>query len=195
METMQPAPVDTSPSPPSSLGLFGTKIPATAAFLLGILLFLLPFAEVKCNDTALANNTGLGIAMGTQWKEVVSKNIFGESVNTSNDKKEFNQQQDPNLFAISALAFGVLGLIIAFLNFKGGEKINLFMGLLAAILLIAMLIDLKSKAKSDTSVKSTDLNFNMGMKVTVDGTPWFYLTLILFLAAAFFSWQRSKMKV
>jgi hypothetical protein len=190
--TPQQEPVVVSSATQSSTGIFGTKIPATAAFLVAIFLFLLPFAEVRCNGSALANNTGLGIAMGGEWKEVVSKNIFGESLTTNNDRKEFNQKQDPNIFAITALALGVLGLIIAFLNFTGGGRINLFIGLLAAASLIAMLIDLKSKAKSDTSVKSSDVNFNMGMNITVDGTGWFYLTLILFIAAAVFSWQRSK---
>lgn len=195
METTQPQEqiVTLSPSTPPT-GLFGTKIPATAAFLIAVLLFLLPFAEIRCNGNAMANNTGLGIAMGSEWKEVATKNIFGESLNTNSDRKEFNQKQDPNIFAIAALAFGILGLLIAFLNFRGGGRINLFIALLAAVALIAMLIDLKSKAKSDTSVKSSDLNFNMGMKITVDGTGWFYFTLILFIAAAFFSWQRSKVK-
>jgi hypothetical protein len=194
METIPQEPVVTSPATPSSTGIFGTKIPATAAFLVAILLFLLPLAEVRCNGSAMANNTGLGIAMGSEWNELVTKNIFGESLNTNDSKKEFNQKRDPNIFAIAALALAVVGLLIALLNFNGGGKINLFIGLLAAASLIAMLIDLKSKVKSDTSVKSSDLNFNMGMKITVDGTAWFYFTLILFLAAALFSWQRSKVK-
>jgi hypothetical protein len=196
METTQQQETVVTPPPTttSSTGIFGTKIPATAAFLVAVLLFLLPFAEVRCNGSALANNTGLGIAIGSEWKEAVSKNIFGESLNTNNEQKEFNQKQDPNVFAIAALALGVLGLLIAFLNFKGGGKINLFIGLLAAVSLIAMLINLKSKAKSDTSIKSSDVNFNMGMKITVDGTGWFYLTLILFFTAAVFSWQRNKAK-
>jgi len=192
--TQQQEPVVVSSATQSSKGIFGTKIPATAAFLVAVLLFLLPFAEVRCNGNALANNTGLRIAMGSEWKEVVSKNIFGESLNTNDERKEFNQQQDANVFAIAALALGVFGLFIAFLNFRGGGKINLFVGLLAAVSLIAMLIDLKSKAKADTSIKSSDVNFNMGMNITVDGTGWFYLTLILFVAAAVFSWQRSKVK-
>src|SRR3954471_14062422 len=64
-------------SPASSTSLFGTKIPSSIAFLLAILLFLLPFAEIRCNGAAVANNTGLGIATGTEWKEVVTKSIFG----------------------------------------------------------------------------------------------------------------------
>src|SRR6266498_3387411 len=139
--TPQQEPVVTSLPAPSSTGVFGTKIPATAAFLVAILLFLLPFAEVRCNGSAMANNTGVGIAMGSEWKEVVTKNIFEESLNTNDSKKEFDQKRDPNIFAIAALAFGVLGLFVAFLNFKGGGKINLFIGLLAAASLIAMLID------------------------------------------------------
>jgi hypothetical protein len=192
--TQQEAVVVPPPTTASSTGLFGTKIPATAAFLIAILLFLLPFAEVRCNGSAMASNTGLGIAMGSEWKEVVTKNIFGESLSSNNNKKEFNQKRDPNIFAIAALALAVLGLLIAFLNFSGGGKVNLFIGLLAAASLIAMLIDLKSKAKSDDSIKSSDANFNMGMKITVGGTGWFYFALILFFAAAFFSWQRSKVK-
>jgi len=196
METLQEPTATTTPPATSSTGLFGTKIPATAAFLIAILLFLLPFAEVRCNGSALANNTGLGIATGSEWKEVISKNLFGDSFgnNTTDNKKEFNQKQDPNIFAIAALVLGVIGLLIAFLNFNGGGKINLFIGLLAAISLIVMLIDLKSKAKSDNSIKSSDLNFNAGMKISVDGTGWFYLAVILFIAAALFSWQRSKTK-
>ena len=196
METIHPQErvAASPPAAPSSAGIFGTKIPATAAFLVAVLLFLLPFAEVRCNGSALANNTGLGIAMGGEWKEVVSKHIFGESLNTDKDKKEFNQKQDPNIFAMAALMLGVTGFLIAFLNFDGGGKINLYIGLLAAASLLAMLIDLKSKAKSDNSIKSSDLNFNMRMKISVDGTGWFYLALLLFVAAALFSWQRTRMK-
>jgi hypothetical protein len=192
---METTPQETSAiSTPSSTGIWGTKIPATAAFLIALLLFLLPFAEIRCNGTAMARNTGLGIAMGSEWKEVVSKNIFGQSLNTEDNKREFNQKQDPNIFAIAALALGVIGFLIALFNFNGGGKINLIVALLAMVSLIAMLIDLKSKAKSDTSVKSSDVDLNMGVKITVDGTNWFYFAIILFLAAAFFSWQRSKMK-
>lgn len=192
---METTPHETGVSPvPSSTNIWGTKIPATAAFLIVILLFLLPFAEVRCNGNPMARNTGLGIAMGSEWKEVVSKNVFGQSLNTDDNKQDFNQRQDPNIFAIAALALGVIGFLIALLDFKGGGKINLIVALLAMVSLIAMLIDLKSKAKSNTSVKSSDLDLNMGVKVTVDGTNWFYFALILLLAAAFFSWQRRKIQ-
>ncbi len=186
------APVSSSTSP---AGLFGTKIPSSIAFLLAILLFLLPFAEIRCNGTAVANNTGLGIATGAEWKEVVTKSIFGNGFQNNPSANESKvQKQDPNIFAIAALALGVIGALIAFLTPKGGGKFNLFVGALAAVSLIAMLIDLRSKAKSDNSLKSSDLDFNAGAGVTVDGTGWFYFTIILFILGGVFSYLQGKSK-
>jgi hypothetical protein len=141
----------------------------------------------------VANNTGLGIAMGTEWKEVVSKNIFGNTFDSGDtDKSAYNQKHDPNAFAIVALALGVIGFLIAVLNLKGGGKINLFVGILGAASLIAMLIDLRSKVKSETSVRNSDIGFNMSVNVTVDGTAWCYIAMILFITGAVLSWQRAK---
>jgi hypothetical protein len=192
METTQQETV-VGPSAPPPPGILATKFPVSAAFLLATLLFLLPFAEIRCNGTPVANNTGVGIAMGSEWKEMVTKNIFGQPLDTNDSRREYGERQNPNVFAITALALGLIGFLIALLSLNGGGKVNVFVALLAVASLIGMLIDLKSKAKSDTSVKSSDLNVNMGVKITVDGTGWFYLVLVLFFAAAFFSWQRNKM--
>jgi len=193
METSQESIATPTTPATSSTGIFGTKIPSTAAFLLAIILFLLPFAEIRCNGSAVANNTGLGIAMGSEWKEAVTKNLFGAPLdNNTNDKEQFNQKHDPNAFAIAAIVFGIIGLLIAVLNIKGAGKINLFVGILGAVSLIGMLIDLRSKVKSDTSLKSSDIGFNMSPVITVDGTGWCYLTMILFIVGAIFTWQKTK---
>lgn len=187
--TQATAPVSSTPSP----GLFGTKIPSSIAFLVAVLLFFLPFAEIRCNGAAVADNTGLRIATGQEWREVVSKNIFGNGFQTdspSNDRKV--QKQDPNIFAIAALALGVIGVLIAFLTPKGGGKFNLFVGVLAAVSLIAMLIDLRSKAKSDNSIKSSEPDFNAGVSITVDGTGWFYFAIVLFILGGVFSYLQGK---
>jgi len=188
------ATVPVSPST-TSTGLLGTKIPSSIAFLLGILLFLLPFAEIRCNGAAVANNTGVGIATGTEWKEVVTKSIFGSGFQNNPSTNESKvQKQDPNVFAIAALALGVIGVLIAFLTPKGGGRFNLFVGALAAVSLIAMLIDLRSKLKSENSVKSSELDLNAGVIVTVDGTGWFYFTIILFILGGVFSYLQEKSK-
>jgi len=191
MEPTQGAQPNTPMSPASSsTGLFGTKIPSSMAFLLAILLFLLPFAEIRCNGNAVANNTGLGIATGQEWKELVTKNIFGNGFENNPSANESKvQKQDPNVFAIASLALGVIGVLIAFLTPRGGGRFNLFVGVLAAVSLIAMLIDLRSKAKSDTSGRSSNLDI-----VTVDGTGWFYFTIILFILGGVFSYMQGKSK-
>src|SRR6185295_13611677 len=127
MEPTQATQANTPISPTaSSAGVFGTKIPSSIAFLLAILLFLLPFAEIRCNGTAVAGNTGLGIATGQEWKEVVSKSIFGNGFQNNPSTNESKvQKQNPNIFAIAALALGVIGVLIAFLTPKGGGGFNL----------------------------------------------------------------------
>jgi formate hydrogenlyase subunit 3/multisubunit Na+/H+ antiporter MnhD subunit len=143
----------------------------------------------------VANNTGLGIATGTEWKEVVTKSIFGSGFQNNPSTNESKvQKQDPNVFAIAALALGVIGVLIAFLTPKGGGRFNLFVGALAAVSLIAMLIDLRSKLKSENSVKSSELDLNAGVIVTVDGTGWFYFTIILFILGGVFSYLMGKSK-
>jgi hypothetical protein len=177
----------------TSRGMFGGNIPSAVAFLIGILLFLLPFAEVRCNGTALANNTGLGIAMGSDWKELVTKNVLGVSEGTeATEKREYTKSHDPNVFAIIALALGVIGFLVAVLAVARKSNINFYIGLLAAASLVAMLIDLRSKAKSDTSLNSSDLDVNVAVKVTVDGTAAYYIAVILFIVAAILSLQRNR---
>ena len=193
MESDRAAQTPATPST-SSPGLFATKIPATAAFVLAILLFFLPFLELRCNGNAVANNTGLGIAIGSPWKEVVSKNLFGNGFNNNSGDKSANEntKQDPNKFAIAALGLGIIGLLIALLVPKGGGKVNMVVALLAAASLIAMLVDLKSQTRSNNSIKSSELGIDASMSVSIDGTAAFYFAMLLFLLAALFSWQRSK---
>ncbi len=181
-------------------GLFGTKIPASTAFIIAILLFFLPFAEFKCNNSALANNTGIGLAMGSEWKEVVSQNLFGNSFGTNNSRRSSGDQdmlkkQDANVFAIAALGLGLLGLLLALVAPQSGGKVNLVIALAAAAALIAMLVDLKSKLRSDNSIKSSDLNFNAGVSMSVDGTPAFYFAILLFVLAGIFCNLRANSKL
>lgn len=186
----------TVPAAVSSTGVFGTKIPATAAFLVGVLLFLLPFAEIKCNGTALANNTGVGIALGSDWKvAAVNDNIFGKNFGDNTATESKFQKQEKNIFALAAIILGILGVVIAFLLPAGGGKLNLGIGILSAVSLIAMLIDLRSDAKSDNSLKSSDIDFNTGGTITVEGTGWFYLSIILFILGGIFSYLRVKSKL
>ncbi|HVT85574.1 MAG TPA: hypothetical protein VHD35_10245 [Chitinophagaceae bacterium] len=205
MDTIQQP---TPPPPPaysksaSARGIFGTKIPSSVAFAVGILLFLLPFSEIKCNQTVFANKSGLGFVMGSDWKAVSN---FGDKENTTtktNKEKEGNTQY----FAIAALALAMLGLLLSFSNAKSGGMGGVVTGVLSAGAMIGMMIELKkwfndslAKDAINQTQNNTD-NFGLDklgntlndIKPTLNFTPWFYVAIIAFLAAAFFSYRRMS---
>src|SRR5262245_28590202 len=69
-------------SPPPPRSVFATKIPSTVTFSIGLLLFFLPFAELKCKppkgqqdsdftfnvEKFSLSNSGVGLAIGSAWK-------------------------------------------------------------------------------------------------------------------------------
>ena len=54
----------------SSTGLLGTKIPSSIAFLLAILLFLLPFAEIDAMELRLQTIQVLALQPGQNGKRL-----------------------------------------------------------------------------------------------------------------------------
>ena len=191
MDTNQPPAFSTPniPPPPPPPGVFGTKIPSGVSFAVGILLFLLPFAEVKCNGNSFANNTGLGIAIGKEWKETVVP--FGNDP-TGSAKTESNQKNDPNAYAIIALVLGVVGLGLSLTNVRAAIGSALVSGLLSACTLIGLMLDLNKQAK-DPMPGNTGSRLDSSLhdvKVTIEFTPWFYIAIASFLVAAFFCYKR-----
>ena len=210
-------PIPQPPAPPTTIlsapapapGLFGTKIPSSIAFVVAVLLFLLPFAEIKCGGSVIAKNTGLGIAMGKEWQSVASNNMFGNNNNNmfgnnNNDDKNTEEgtkkKQDPNMYAIAALGLGVLGLLLSFANARSAAGGALVTGILSAGALIGLMIDLQKKVKTDMGGNTGNNNggnmFGLDklndVKMTIDFTPWLYVAIVAFLAAAFFSYQRMR---
>jgi hypothetical protein len=196
MDTNQPPAYSTpniSPPPAPRYNVFGTKIPSGVAFAIGILLFLLPFAEVKCNGNSFAKNTGLGIAIGKEWKE--SKSLFGEGLGGTTTTTN-NQKNDPNFYAIIGLALGVIGLGLSMTNARAAVGSALVSGILSAGALIGLMIDLKQQAKDPNPMKDKvggELNNTLNdIKVTIEFTPWYYIAVVSFLAAAFFCYKRIQ---
>ena len=191
MDTNQPPTFSTPniPPPPPSSGVFGTKIPSSVSFAVGILLFWLPFAEVKCNGNSFANNTGLGIAIGKEWKETVRP--FGNDL-TGSAKTESNQKNDPNVYAIIALALGVIGLGLSLTNARAAIGSALVSGVLSASALIGLMLDLNKQARDPIPGKTgSGLDSSIhDIRVTIEFTPWFYIAIAAFLVAAFFCYKR-----
>lgn len=210
MDTSQPTVQPTFAPAPASPGMFGTKIPSAVAFGVAILLFLMPFVDIKCNGTSLQTISGVQLATGFTMKNNSSANSFlddsktdkvDESITKTTTKTD---KKDPNLYALVALGLGVLGLLLSLTNAKASIGGAMVTGVASAAAMIGMMIDVKKKVKldmPDTGGNGGDISkgiddFGKSMtdkiNITVDFTPWFYIAVIAFLAAAFFCYKRMQ---
>jgi hypothetical protein len=205
--TVNPAPAYV----PQSRGLFGTGIPGTIAFLVGILLFFMPFVDIKCNNMSLQTVTGVQLATGFKMKNSSSNNPFMDDVKSEDTDKAITKtttksdNKEPNLYALVALGLGALGLILSFIKAKGAMMGAMVTGVLSAGALIGMMIDIKKKIKmpdlGGTKTSSNDLDKGLDefgkevsdkINISVDFTAWFYIAVIAFLLAAFFCYKRMR---
>lgn len=178
----------------TAANFFRQKYIVPIPFLVGILLFLLPFVEIKCNGQPFAENTGLGLAIGTNYKvsgEMQSlTNPFGEKKNNHeiNDSRNRGKMYP---VALIALILGIVGLAVSFTNTPA--RLTALIGLIAAILLIVLLIQIKSDVRDDSKSSSgaaDDIGNNV--VVTAEFTAWYFLSVLSFLAAAVFSYLKGE---
>ena len=193
METNQPTPTVT-PVATDTRSSFGA---GSVSFLLGVLLFLLPFVDIKCGGTTIKEVRGFELATGfTIEDKNMNQSLFGNmGLEQSTNKKA--EKRDPNMFALAALALGVLGFIIAFKAKGSRSVVAAFMGAAASVALIALMINIKSDPDLNTSSKANTnadgFNMNLGDTIIkVEFTPWIYLTILLFLAGAYFTWRKQS---
>lgn len=168
------------------------KMPSTIAFAVGILLFFFPFIDIRCNNMSLQKVSGAELATGFKVKGPGSGNTLFDGLQKtagpdSNLGLTKNDKKDPNVYALAALALGALGLLVSLTNLKAGGIGGVLTGALSAVALIGLLVDVKRQIRADLGA-NTDINMSM----TVDFTPWFYISVIAFIAAAYFSYQRMK---
>jgi hypothetical protein len=214
MDTNQPTPPPTPPvyaASASSPGVFGTKIPSSVAFAIAILLFFLPFIDIKCNNMSLQQVSGFQLATGFQMKNKSSDSpLFNDFKSNEADQQitkstTGTDKKDPNLFAMVALGLGVLGLLLSFTKAKASLGLSMFTGILAVAAMIGLMIDIKKKVKidmpgsgrqssGDDVLGLNKLGQEVGdkMNISVDFTLWFYVAIIAFLAAAFFCYKRMQ---
>ena len=164
------------------------------SFLVGTLLFLLPFVEIRCNDQPLASNTGIGLAFGTDYKTTSQmKSLDNPFGNKSEQAVTEKQKGEMYPAALIALLLGVIGVIVSFLN-PGPNKAALFIGGLAAICLIILMVQIQMDIK-DKPFSKSEGNLGKDLKITAEFTAWYYLSLISFVAAAFFSYRKKQIVI
>lgn len=173
------------------------------AFIAGMLLFLLPFAEYRCTDYTIASNTGWGIASGKEWKAVMLNDLWN-SMKSMSPKKENREvmkelRDDPNIFAIAALAAGAIGLVVGLTRLKGRSLLILSAGILGVLMLVGLLVQLKLELKNQLSAKDKgEDSFGLGEAsglVTIRFTIWYYLSLLSFATAAFFGFRQHRIEL
>ncbi len=165
-----------------------SKVPASLLFTIGALLFLFPFLDFKCNNFSVVKITGLELATGTHFRSATpDQSLVGTLERTTGYvSKEAMGSNEPNYFALAALVLGVVGIILALLNGRNAAIGAMIAGMLAVASLIGLMIDIKSDIN-----KAVEANADaVGLRFTF--TPLFFLALLFFIGAAFFSYRRSK---
>lgn len=170
------------------------KYGISIAYAVGILLFFLPFVEIKCNATPLYEAKGIDLVTGfTVDEQRGQTNVDNLSLNDNR-----NEKQEGSVFALGAFVLGIIGLILSFLNFKSQPVVSTITGVLASICLIALMIQVKSDVGKWGSTGKTNTNpdnifgdMSRNIKVTAEFTTWFYVALISFLIAAFLSYRKG----
>lgn len=170
----------------------------TVSFIVGILLFLLPFAELKCGEVTLLRNTGVGLATGTPWKTSMGtgSNEYMEKFKNPTDKsaKEI-LSGGVDFFAILALVFALVGVAICFSFHRMRSMAALSTGILAALMLIALLVQYKIAVNSALNNSNELKDFDLGKMLKLKFTFWYFLSLASFIAAAFFSYRHSRIEL
>jgi hypothetical protein len=184
----------------STDNFFRKRYTATISFAIGILLFLLPFVQLKCSSVTIAENSGIGLATGGQWKVTMmgGTNDLFKNLNSlkSNSKREVLRIA-PDWFLLLAIVFAAGGIIFSVSKWNMRAMVSMSAGLLSALMLIAAMIHLKIllKAQIPTGNKNDSLGLNMGGLVGVQFTIWYYLSLASFAAAAFFSYKHHTIEM
>ncbi len=202
----------------SAPGLFGTSVPSSVSFVVAVLLFFMPFLDIKCNGMKLQSVSGFQLATGVTVKNSGSDVPLLDDVKTDGMDKAITKtatksdKKNPNLYAMVGLGLGVIGLGLCFVKNKMAAGVGMVTGVLGAGALIGLMLDVKKQVNNDMigkmadktkdvtqgEVPDLDTGFNKignqlsDMNITVDFTPWFYLAVIAFLAGAFFCYKRMS---
>jgi hypothetical protein len=175
---------------------FRKKHTTTVAFGVAVLLFLLPFVEIRCNGMAIAKNTGIGLAVGSDYSLGNDMQTLKNQFDSDPQSKKGGPSKESGkvyAFALIALLLGIGGIALSFTKIKPGI-INTVIGVAAALSLLALMVQLNSDIKEKAGVKEGS-DFTDNIKVSIAFTIWYYLCIVSFLTAAFFSFKRGQILV
>lgn len=199
MDQQQPLITPTSlvpPSPPPG-GAFRTGIPTTIAFAVSVLMFLLPFSEIRCNKTAIMYKSGVDFATNHDWR--ASKAMGGDMFKDDGNSKPANKEGSAPYLLLAALALGIIGIVVSVMKSPTSGLLSTVTGVGGAICLIGFMVMLKNwfdtESAKDAAKKAKDATDGLSIdkiRPTLDMTAFFYIAVVCFLAAAAFGFMRMK---
>jgi len=179
---------------------YRTPYLTTISFAAGILLFFLPFVDVKCSGQTVATMSGMNMVTGSSSKNSSDMgfdrmaNPFDSGKDSTTIKTKTEKDGKSYMLAVAALALAIGGLIVSVIKKGGYNKLEILLGIAGAISLIALMIQVKSDVGDQIKTQSNSTaNFNGIADITVDFTIWFFLCLVSYLAAAFFSYKQKDL--
>lgn len=184
----------------STDNFYRKRYTATISFVIGILLFLLPFVQLKCSSVVMAENSGIGLATGSQWKITMMggtnelfKNIT--ALKSNSDQKALKIA--PDWFLLLSILFAAGGIVFSVSKWNMRAIASMSAGLLSAVMLIAAMIHLKLLIRSQIPAgnKNDSLDISMSGLVGIQFTIWYYLSLAAFAAAAFLSYKHHTIEM
>lgn len=171
-----------------------SSLPFKISYFVVALMFLMPFVEFRCNGVTLTKASGIDLAFGFEMKESKTVNNWNKSFNQydagydqQNAKRE---RKEPNSYALASLVLAVMGLGVSFLKTRAQPFLSMVIGILGALALIVLMIQLNSDIRNEITTQGADY----GVKISYDYTAWFFFALIGFLVAGFTGWRQVKKK-
>lgn len=137
-----------------------------------VILFFLPFVNLSCSGQTIMSLTGFQLITGADYQ---SNSMFGENMS---EEPKADEKIDSQPLALFALLTAVIALAISFIKIRTMSLINIVLSVLGAIFLVILKINL------DGDVKLSGQNV-----ITLDYQFAYWLSIILFIAAAVVQWK------
>jgi hypothetical protein len=170
---------------------FRKKHTTSVAYLAALLLFFLPFVQIQCNNLPFAENTGIGLALGRDYK--VSGGWQDRLGGASTAAKVNKESGKMYVLALVAFIAGIAGFLISLSLGPKGARTNMALGILAALALVIVMIQITTDVKQHARDPERSVSDIEAVKVTADFTFWYYLSVCCFLAAVFFSYKHQQL--
>lgn len=181
---------------PQSHAFFRRPWNAPVCFILALALFALPFAEFKCANVSLLGNSGIGIALGRDWKMAagMGSNELFKDLEKDPDKRKELFKNEPNIFALVAIAAGLFGILLLFLKGSWRSLAGMSAGILGALMLIAVMFQLNWELRALMKAKPGEEGTGLAVQglIKIQFTIWYFISLVSFLAAAFFHYMQGR---